>query len=306
MDPVKPNSIKAWFLAARPKTLTGAAIPVIIGLSLAIVDGFSTFPISFWGQIFPAVLCLLFALIMQVDANFINDYYDCIKGTDREDRLGPKRACSEGWITLDKMKKGIATTTVVACLIGLPLIAWGGIWMIFIGLFCVVFAFLYTYYFSYKGAGDILVLIFFGFIPTCIPYYLELKTMTWECLLAGLVIGLVTDNLLMINNFRDRVQDKESGKMTLVVRLGEDWGKYLYLGIGVLATLLCLAFFLSGKWEAALFPWAYLLIHFSTWKKMVRINQGKQLNIILGESARNILIFGALLSLGFLVSLLHY
>lgn len=307
MKEIKTNSAKAWMLAARPKTLTGAAVPVLVGLALAWADWNTLYPdlgMSFTGQAIPALLCLLFAFAMQIDANFINDYFDFTKGTDREDRLGPKRACAEGWITSKAMRKGIGLTTLMACLIGLPLIIYGGTEMLLVGLLCVIFAFLYTTSLSYLGAGDILVIVFFGFVPTCIPYYIEVQQISWECILAGFVVGLVTDTLLMINNFRDRVQDKESGKNTIVVRLGETWGKYLYLACGVLAVVCCFGFLLGTKWLAALFPLIYLLIHISTWKKMVRINYGKELNLILGESARNILIFGILLVIGILTSAL--
>ena len=230
MKEVRTNSAEAWLLAARPKTLTGAAVPVMVGLALAWADWSHFYPNispTFLCNGVPAILCMLFAFAMQIDANFINDYFDCIKGSDREDRLGPKRACAEGWITLTAMKKGIALTTVLACLIGLPLILYGGPSMILVGLLCIIFAFLYTTSLSYLGAGDILVIVFFGFIPTCITYYIQIQSMTLECLAAGLAVGLVTDNLLMTNNFRDREQDRISGKRTLVVRLGETWAKYL-------------------------------------------------------------------------------
>ena len=85
MENIQPNSFKAWMLAARPKTLTGAAIPVMTGCSLAAMYGHF--------KIAPAVLCFLFAFLMQIDANFVNDLYDFLKGSDREDRLGPERAC---------------------------------------------------------------------------------------------------------------------------------------------------------------------------------------------------------------------
>ena len=81
---VRCDSPKAWILAARPKTLTGAAVPVIIGSSLAYSDGLFCLR--------PALACLLFALLMQIAANFINDLFDCIHGSDKEDRLGPRRA----------------------------------------------------------------------------------------------------------------------------------------------------------------------------------------------------------------------
>ena len=119
---METNSPHAWFLAARPKTLTGAAVPVMIGIALAFPDaGTEDF------RIIPAILCMLFAFVMQIDANFINDYFDFKRGNDDETRLGPKRACSEGWITPSAMLKGIIATTLFGCAIGLPLIYYGGL-----------------------------------------------------------------------------------------------------------------------------------------------------------------------------------
>ena len=142
---VTTNSLKAWFLAARPKTLPGAAVPVMIGIASAI---------SQYGdavRVGAAVLCMLFALVMQIDANFVNDYFDFMKGTDDEKRLGPKRACAQGWITAVAMRRGLLYTTLLACVIGLPLVYYGGWEMILIGFACVVFCFLYTISFSYLG-----------------------------------------------------------------------------------------------------------------------------------------------------------
>ena len=114
MTNVKTNSIKAWLLAARPKTLTGAAIPVMLGCALAFIYGHF--------QLTPALLCFLFAFLMQIDANFINDLFDFLKGSDREDRLGPERACAQGWISAKAMKGGIACTTLLAGITGLFLL----------------------------------------------------------------------------------------------------------------------------------------------------------------------------------------
>ena len=117
---MRSNSFKAWWLAARPKTLTGAAAPVMVALSAARADLNSL-------DYMAALLCMLFALLMQVDANFVNDYFDFVRGRDdRATRLVPHRACAEGWITPRAMRWGIGVTTVLACLVGLPLIAWGG------------------------------------------------------------------------------------------------------------------------------------------------------------------------------------
>lgn len=296
METVQINSIKAWLLAARPKTLAGAATPVLLGCALAYADG--------WFQPVPALLCFLFAFLMQIDANFINDFFDYLKGSDREDRLGPERACAQGWITLNAMKRGIALTTMTACTVGFFLLFYGGLEMIPVGVLCVLFAFLYTagpYPLAYHGWGDVLVIIFFGFIPVGCTYYVMCHDWTWSVTIASLACGLIIDTLLMVNNYRDREQDAKSGKRTIVVRLGAETGQWLYLVLGVIAAGLCLLFLLSGQVWAALLPQLYLLPHFLTWRRMIKINRGKKLNSILGETSRNMLLFGVLLTLGLIL-----
>ena len=296
MENVKTNSIKAWILAARPKTLAAAATPVLLGCALAYTDG--TF------QWIPAILCFLFAFSMQIDANFINDYYDYLKGSDREDRLGPERACAQGWITLSAMKKGMIFITLLSCFWGLLLLRYCGLEMIPVGLLCVLFAFLYTagpYPLAYHGWGDVLVIVFFGFVPVGCTYYTMAHDWTWNVTIACAACGLVSDLLLMLNNYRDREQDKISGKRTLIVRFGEKAGRYAYLALGILAVGLCAFYAFNGYLMASLLPLLFLLLHFTTWREMVRIYQGKALNIVLGKTARNIVVFGLLLSLGLIL-----
>ena len=297
---MKTNSLKAWFLAARPKTLTGAAVPVMIGVSLAWVDarqyGDDTF------QWLAAVLCFLFSFVMQIDANFINDFFDFANGTDDiETRLGPRRACAQGWVTLDAMKRAIAITTCLACVIGLPLVWFGGLEMILIGMICVVFCFLYTTHFSYVGLGDLLVLVFFGIVPVCISYYLHLHTVTWQVFLASIACGMVIDALLIVNNFRDRDQDREAGKNTIIVRLGAESGLQLYLAVGIGAMILGGTFWMNGHPLAFFLPFIYFVLHVFTYLKIKRIEKGKALNLCLGETARNIFIYGICVSLGILL-----
>ena len=297
---IKTNSMKAWLLAARPKTLSGAAVPVMIGLSLAYSD--ARFYVDGAFNWIAAVLCMLFAFAMQIDANFINDFYDFVNGTDDvETRLGPRRACAQGWVTLEAMKKAIALTTCLACVIGLPLALFGGLEMIAVGIVCVVFAFLYTTFFSYQGLGDLLVLVFFGLIPVGCTYYIQLHTMTWEVFLASLACGLVIDALLIVNNFRDRDNDRLAGKNTIIVKLGPDAGLQLYLGVGIGAIILGGTFWQHGHPLASLLPIIYLLLHLFTFLKMKHIYQGKALNLCLGETARNIFIYGLCVSLGILL-----
>ncbi len=297
---IKTNSIKAWLLAARPKTLSGAAVPVMIGVALAFTDAR-----YYDGDVFSctaALLCLLFAFAMQIDANFINDFFDFVNGSDdAATRLGPRRACAQGWVTLDAMKRAIAITTCLACVIGLPLAWYGGLEMILVGVLCVLFAFLYTTFFSYQGLGDLLVLVFFGIIPVCCTYYVQLHTVTWQVFLASLACGLVIDALLIINNFRDRDNDQLAGKRTLIVRLGPEAGLQLYLGVGLGACILGGTFWMNGHPLATLFPLFYFVLHVFTYLKIKRIYQGKALNLCLGETARNIFIYGLCVSIGLLL-----
>ena len=296
---IKTDSLKAWLLAARPKTLAGAAVPVMIGVAWAWVDAREYAEGTFsWVA---ATLCLLFAFIMQIDANFINDFFDFVNGADdKETRLGPPRACTQGWVKLDSMKKAIAVTTCIACVTGLPLVFYGGLEMVLIGLLCVVFCFLYTTSLSYLGLGDVLVLVFFGIVPVCITYYVQLHTCTWQVFLASVACGLVIDGLLLVNNFRDRDNDKAVGKNTLVVRIGEKASLNLYLGVGVVACLIGSVFWVNGHVLAFLLPLLYLVLHFFTYLKIKRIHQGKMLNVCLGETARNIFVYGLMLAFGLL------
>ena len=298
---IKTNSVKAWLLAARPKTLSGAAVPVMIGAALAYSDA----PL-YAGDVFSwtaALLCLLFSFAMQIDANLINDFFDFVNGSDdAATRLGPRRACAQGWVTLDAMKKAIALTTCLACVIGLPLAWYGGLEMILVGVMCVVFAFLYTTFFSYEGLGDVLVLVFFGLVPVCCTYYVQIHDITWEVMLAALACGLVIDALLIVNNFRDRDNDRLAGKKTLIVRLGPEAGLQLYLGVGLGAMILGGTFWMNGHLLATVFPLLYFVLHVFTYLRIKKIYQGKALNLCLGETARNIFIYGLCVSLGVLLS----
>lgn len=301
---IKTNSFRAWVLAARPKTLTGAAVPVMIGVSLAAKDvGWENF------QVIPAFFCFFFAFVMQIDANFINDYFDCIKGNDdKETRLGPKRACSEGWITLPAMRRGLIITTISAAILGLPLIIYGGLEMIIIGLVCVIFCFLYTTTLSYWGLGDLLVLIFFGIVPVCMSYYLSLpqhfQTVTMQVIIASIACGLVIDTLLVVNNYRDRVNDKRDEKMTLVVRIGQQNAERLYLLLGLIGTFLMAIAYLLDRSPLSFIAMGllltYFLFHLWTYKQMIRIKQGKELNKILGQTARNMFVYGVISTIGIL------
>lgn len=295
---VKTNSVKAWLLATRPKTLSAAAVPVMIGTAFAWRNTSEQFN---W---IPAILCLLFAWIMQIDSNLVNDYFDFKKGNDDETRLGPKRACSEGWITSDAMVWGILITTLLGCMAGIPLILYGGLEMVMVGIACVVFCFLYTTLFSYHGLGDILVLLFFGIIPVCCTYYvcmpLHQQIPTGEVIASSIACGLAIDALLIVNNYRDIDNDRSNGKITLAVRLGASKTRRLYESIGYIAAgiMIILVFFDLYQIDKFIPTYAiyliYIILHRQSYQEMKSINKGAKLNQVLGLTARNILVFGIL------------
>ena len=289
---MKQNSPKAWILAARPKTLSAALIPVVLASALAASQG--KFSLT------PAVLCVLFATFMQIAANFINDLFDFLKKTDRDDRLGPERACQQGWITPCAMRWGIAATLAVACACGLCLLPYGGWMLVGIGAACVVFAFLYTPLLSYCGFGYVLVWVFFGFVPVAGTYYVEAGGFCLEVWLLSAACGLLIDTLLVLNNYRDREQDRLSGKRTLVVALGERFGSLFYLLQGVAAYVLVAFMSLEGNLWLAILPMLYLLPHYLTWRKMTQIREGRALNRILGFTSRNMLTFALLTAMALL------
>ena len=298
------NSLKHWLLAARPKTLTGAMIPVILGSALAYHDGVLNWPL--------VVCCALFAGFMQIAANMINDLYDFEKGTDREDRLGPERACAQGWITPKAMRKGIAVVLCLASLAGMTALwfcwqelPYHGIELILTGVLCIVFAFLYTYGLSYIGMGDVLVLLFFGLVPVCGTYYIQAHQINTAVILLGFIAGISIDALLVINNYRDRDQDRISGKKTVVVWGGEKFGRYLYMLIGPIVAVLAIWFGYLINGNILYFQiaaYVYLVLHINAWSKMNKIRSGKALNRILGLTSMNMFIFALLLATAIILS----
>lgn len=295
MNEVKQNSLKAWFLAARPKTLTCASVPVMIGVAMAAHD------MNYHINWIPTVLCFFFAFVMQIDANFVNDYFDWRRGNDDEEtRLGPLRACSQGWVTPRAMIIALCVTTCLGGLIGLPLIIYGGWEMILVGVACFAFCILYTTTLSYIALGDVLVLVFFGIVPVCFTYYLQTETISNEVFKMSLLCGIAIDNLLIVNNYRDIDNDRRDKKRTLIVLVGRKAGFALYVAFGFIA-----AGFLFRK-MVPVTSWAYLLViylvlHSLAASKMRQLD-GRDLNIVLGATARNIFIYGLVVSLIFLLA----
>lgn len=242
-------ALKHWLLAARPKTLPAAACPVVAGSFLAYADGGFAWV--------PAMLALAFALLVQVGTNFANDYFDFKKGADTEARKGPARAVASGWIEPPAMLRATICVLSVAFLCGLGLIPFGGWKLLGVGVFSIICAIAYTggpYPLAYKGLGDVFVIIFFGFIAVAFTYYVQVGAFSLEAWCVGLALGLLINNLLVVNNVRDIDEDRLSQKMTLPARFGRSFGLVQYQISLTLACLIALALALATDGFAYFLP----------------------------------------------------
>ncbi len=291
-----PNSPKAWFLGIRPNSFCGASLPVIVAAALAYADG------CFHTMI--TTLCILFALCAQTVTNLINEYYDFHNGMDKPENLSPDRMYARGLITRPAMRAGIVVSAVCACVVGSALLFYGGYELLFIGAACLAAAYLYTagpFPLAYNGLGDIAVVIFFGVVPTCTTYYLQSGSCPADVICAAIACGLIVDTMLMLNNFRDRDEDRANGKRSIVVLFGAAVGRWGYLLLGLGAIVLCLLMLQWGRTWAALLPIFYLIPFLHTWRRIVSIDKGPELDLCFASTARNILIFGILLTTGILL-----
>ena len=242
------SKITIWIEATRPKTLPAAVTPVLLGSSLAhAAEQFA------WK---PALICLIFAVLVQIGTNFANDYLDAARGADTAARLGPQRAVATGLIRPSQMRFYAITVLVVAFACGLALIPYGGWWLLVVGIASVLSAWLYTggpYPLAYNGLGDIFVVFFFGFIAVGCTYYVQTGIITSEVLLLGLTIGLLINNLLIVNNYRDMEEDQSTQKRTLVVRFGRVFALRVYRFAGLFACLTPCLLVVQGNNNTLLF-----------------------------------------------------
>ncbi len=233
------QKIKAWLNAARLRTLPLSVSGVITGTAIANYYQGNDLTIFF--------LALLTTIAFQVTSNFANDYGDGVKGTDNEDRIGPKRALQSGLLSSSELKKGILFSVVISMILVAILIykAFGSqnmpmIFLFFgLGIFSIWAAIKYTVgksAYGYRGLGDIFVFLFFGLLAVLGTMFLFTKTLTWPAVLPAIAIGTLSTGVLNLNNLRDFESDKKVGKNTLIVKIGLIRGKLYHY------TLLCVSF----------------------------------------------------------------
>lgn len=288
-------NIKALLLATRPKTLPASIIPVAIGSSLAYKFSIFNLPIF--------LLIMLCTLLIQIITNYINEIYDFKKGADTEERLGPKRHVATGDISPKQMKI-ISSILIILCFsLGLLIVDYSGIEILFVGIISLVFAWGYTggpYPLAYNGLGELFVLVFFGLVAVSGTYYVYSNELTLFSILAGISPGLLSVNILAVNNLRDINTDPKANKITLAVKVGEMWAKRLYSISNALAYLsvVIIAFLVDSYY--ILLPLLTIPISIKL-VKGVYTQKGKDLNKVLEGTAKLLLLFGLLFIIGIML-----
>ena len=300
-EKIKVNSFKAWFLGIRPTSLGASLMTVMLGAGLA--HGYN--PEQFSWTI--AIMCWLFAWLMHIAANLINDVVDFKRGLDKSDPERIDRIYANGLITQKMAYTTIAICLILGCLVGLGILymvwdklLWGGWEIVLMGAIVVACTFLYSTTFAYRGLGDLAVLLCFGFIPVCGTFYVLTYTITWNAVWASILAGCSIDTLLIVNNYRNRDEDYEAGKYTSVGILDEPFGRWSYLLAGLVCAVMVVLLYLDGAitWIGLLYSaLPYLILHIGSWVKLNRIREGNALNVIYYESPRNFTLLGLLLTI---------
>ncbi len=290
--------MNSWLLAARPKTLTAAIVPIVAATSLA------SFQSSDWSwQVLVLALCS--AIFIQIGTNLVNDAVDFKKGADTNERIGPQRVTQSGLFSASQVMRAAGIIFLVALLCGIPLVIKGGFPIVIIGLISILMGYSYTsgpFPLAYLGLGDIFVVFFFGLVAVGGVYFLHTGTVTADCAILGLQIGLLSTVLIAINNLRDCEGDKKVGKKTLAVRFGKNfvrWEIFLLLNLPFVAGLYW--YLVNGMFFAFLMPLFIFPLAVRISYLIFVTEPSPVYNKYLGMSALVHLLFGILFSIGVLL-----
>lgn len=293
----RPSSLVVWLLASRPKTLTAAVAPVLVGAAVAMrVGGFHAVAV---------LAALVGAVAIQIATNFVNDLSDFQKGADGDDRLGPIRAAAAGWLSVGALKVGTAVAFLVAMLAGLLLTYLAGPIVVVIGIASILSGVAYTAGpapLAYVGLGDVFVMVFFGFVAVLGTVFVQAAQVDVVAVLAAVPVGAIATAILAVNNLRDREQDARVNKNTLAVRFGERFavGEYrVLLAAAYGAPVVLVATGLTSYAVLAPLLSAPLALKLG---RGIGQKRGRDLNPMLGQTGQLLLIFSALFAVGLALS----
>jgi len=225
------TSAAHWFQGARPRTLGAAVSPVLVGTAVASRYG----DIVWWR----AGFCLLLAVALQVGVNYANDYSDGVRGVDTQ-RRGPVRLTASGLAAPARVKQAALLSFAVGGLLGIVLAVAVDWRLVLVGAASILAAGLYSggpKPYASSGLGEVMVLVFFGFVATCGSAYVQLERVPWLAVGAAVPVGLLACAILLVNNLRDVDSDRDVGKRTLAVRVGKARTRVLYRASIVLSVL---------------------------------------------------------------------
>ncbi|MBQ0006554.1 MAG: 1,4-dihydroxy-2-naphthoate octaprenyltransferase [Alistipes sp.] len=277
------GKIKSFLSATRPRTLPASIAPVLLGSAVAVREG------EF--KLCAALLCMGVALFAQIASNFANDYFDFKNGSDTPGRQGPVRMSASGKLKAETVLYGAIGFLIAACLCGLCLLFFAPWWIIPVGIVIAICVFAYSagpYPLSRHALGDITVLVFYGLVPVILTCFVQSGNISFETVLLGTATGLLSVNILIVNNYRDVEEDKACGKITTAVLWGRPTVAKIYL-VDILAACIILSC-ISPSLPAMAVSITLMIWGIALWRRLQHTT-GCALNRLLGTTAATVSIW---------------
>ena len=301
MERVNPGSLKAWLMLPRFQFLPLTIIMVSLGTAIAAYEGYFHF-----GHF---LLAMVGSILVHITVNVINDYHDYMDGIDLNTQRTPFSGGS-GVLPSNLLKPKQAfwfatTCLLIAMTIGFYFVVIKG-WLLFPLLLLAGFsAYFYNVYLAKWHMGEIFAGIGFGPLLVLGSYYVQTGRYSWEALIASLAPGLLTANLLFLNEFPDREADQKGGRRHFVISMGKKDASYLFV-VFLIASYLCILVGVFTKMMPAVTLIGLGTIGFG-WKAakgaLRYYNNTEKLVPILGANVITILGTQALLAVGYVIAM---
>ena len=280
-----------WITGARPRTLPAAVVPVAVGAAAAVGE-----PGDFVA--WRVVAALVVSLALQVGVNYANDYSDGVRGTD-DVRVGPTRLVASGLADPSSVKRAALLAFAVAAVAGLAIALSTSLWLVVVGAASIAAGWFYTggpRPYGYLGLGEMFVFVFFGLVATAGTTFAAIEAVTALSLVVGSAVGALACALLVINNLRDIPTDRDVGKRTLAVRLGDARTRWFYLLLVAAAFVLTAG---AAAWRLpVLLGLAAVPFAVAPVRSVLGGAGGQALIPVLGATGRLQLVWGVLVTVG--------